>query len=224
MLHTLPVQHVQPQRKLRRDAAANRAKILDHAATTLASDGLSVSLHRIADELGLGIGTVYRHFPTQDHLFLAIYDRYWTLADEAYGAGFSPELGAWDRVILFVDTAIAMVFDYPAGRLVTPRVQRIFPDRIRTTVWTDTLVEAVAAAKADGLIRDDIEPSDIAVLPFLVGELNSVPEPLRPVMIQRVRALVVDAMRPAGAERTPLPGTPVVLDELLSLAPSTAEA
>ena len=167
--------HEQPRRKLRRDAAANRERILTHAAAVIAAEGIGTSLHRLADDLGLGIGTVYRHFPTQDDLYLAIYERYWERADASYAARVTPGLDAWGRVIAYVDTAIEVVFGYPAGRLVTPRVQRVFPHLVRTSAWTESIVEAVGIARSEGLIRADLDASDIAVMPFLVGELAAVP-------------------------------------------------
>jgi len=211
------VNHEQPRRKLRRDAAANRERILTHAAAVIAAEGIGTSLHRLADDLGLGIGTVYRHFPTQDDLYLAIYERYWERADASYAARVTPGLDAWGRVIAYVDTAIEVVFGYPAGRLVTPRVQRVFPHLVRTSAWTESIIEAVDIATSQGLIRADLGASDIAVMPFLVGELAAVPEALRPALIERMRAIIIDAMRPVGAERTPLPAAPVSLLALLAL-------
>jgi len=211
------VNHEQPRRKLRRDAAANRERILTHAAAVIAAEGIGTSLHRLADDLGLGIGTVYRHFPTQDDLYLAIYERYWERADASYAARVTPGLDAWGRVIAYVDTAIEVVFGYPAGRLVTPRVQRAFPHLVRTSAWTESIIEAVDIATSQGLIRADLDASDIAVMPFLVGELAAVPDALRPALVERMRAIIIDAMRPADAERTPLPASPVSLEALLAL-------
>jgi len=49
-------------RKPRRDGVVNREKILERAQELFATEGLKVSLHGIADDLGIGIDTVYRHF------------------------------------------------------------------------------------------------------------------------------------------------------------------
>ncbi len=60
---------VRPQRA---DAARNRERVLAAAETVLARDGLSASMRAIAAEAGVGLGTIYRNFPTQEALYQAI--------------------------------------------------------------------------------------------------------------------------------------------------------
>lgn len=62
-------------RKPRKDGAANREKILDRAEELFATDGLNVNLHGISDDLGIGIGTVYRHFATHADLYVGVHER-----------------------------------------------------------------------------------------------------------------------------------------------------
>lgn len=59
-------------RKLRSDAARNRARLLDVAYEAFAAEGLAVPIDEIARRAGVGAGTVYRHFPTKEALFEAI--------------------------------------------------------------------------------------------------------------------------------------------------------
>jgi AcrR family transcriptional regulator len=59
-------------RKLRADAARNRARVLDVAYEAFAAEGLAVPIDEIARRAGVGAGTVYRHFPTKESLFQAI--------------------------------------------------------------------------------------------------------------------------------------------------------
>jgi AcrR family transcriptional regulator len=59
-------------RPLRADAKRNRARVLEAAQTVLASEGLSAPIDRIAEEAGVGVGTIYRHFPTQEALYEAV--------------------------------------------------------------------------------------------------------------------------------------------------------
>lgn len=64
-----------PERSRRADAEHNRARLLDVARTAFASGEASVSLERIARDAGVGIGTLYRHFPTREALVEALYRR-----------------------------------------------------------------------------------------------------------------------------------------------------
>jgi AcrR family transcriptional regulator len=75
----------QTGRPVRADAARNRARVLDVAYETFATDGLSVPIDEIARRAGVGAGTVYRHFPTKEALFQAVIaDRLRHLIDEGH--------------------------------------------------------------------------------------------------------------------------------------------
>ena len=59
-------------RPMRADAVKNRRRILEAAETVFASEGVSVPIDLVAERAGVGIGTLYRHFPTKETLFEAI--------------------------------------------------------------------------------------------------------------------------------------------------------
>lgn len=60
------------QRPMRADAVKNRARILEAAEEVFAANGLSAPIDLVAEQAGVGVGTVYRHFPTKEALFEAI--------------------------------------------------------------------------------------------------------------------------------------------------------
>jgi AcrR family transcriptional regulator len=62
-------------RAMRVDAARNRERLLDAAKFVLASGGVGASLEAVAREAGVGIATLYRHFPTREALYEAVYRR-----------------------------------------------------------------------------------------------------------------------------------------------------
>src|ERR1700677_935060 len=59
-------------RELRADARRNREQVLRTAQQLFATEGLSVSLDEIARRAGVGPGTVHRHFPAKEALYLAV--------------------------------------------------------------------------------------------------------------------------------------------------------
>jgi len=59
-------------RPLRADAAKNRERILEAAEATFTAEGVSAPIDSVARRAGVGVGTVYRHFPTKEALFEAI--------------------------------------------------------------------------------------------------------------------------------------------------------
>ena len=57
-----------PERPLRADARRNRERVLEAARAVFADEGLDAQMDAVADRAGVGVGTVYRHFPTKDAL------------------------------------------------------------------------------------------------------------------------------------------------------------
>ncbi|MBV8991799.1 MAG: helix-turn-helix transcriptional regulator, partial [Solirubrobacterales bacterium] len=79
-------------RRLRSDAAANRERILVAATAVVRRQGEKVPMATIADEAGVGIGTVYRHYPTRSALLTALTERSFRLVlDHARAAARSKE-------------------------------------------------------------------------------------------------------------------------------------
>jgi len=69
---------------LRADARRNRARVLEAAEAVLARDGSAASIRAVAQQAGVGLGTIYRHFPTREALYEAILvDRLQRLAERS---------------------------------------------------------------------------------------------------------------------------------------------
>ena len=68
----VPTKARRATRRPRSDAAANRERILAAAAIAVRRDGERVPMARIADEAGVGIGTLYHHYPTRSALLAAL--------------------------------------------------------------------------------------------------------------------------------------------------------
>jgi len=64
-----------PARKPRADAQRNRERLVDAAKAAFAEAGAEVSLEEIARRAGVGIGTLYRHFPSRDAIVAAVQAR-----------------------------------------------------------------------------------------------------------------------------------------------------
>src|SRR5580700_11303187 len=62
-------------RKPRTDAVRNRERVLEAAKAVFSAGGSDASLEAVAKRAGVGIGTLYRHFPTREALFEAVYRR-----------------------------------------------------------------------------------------------------------------------------------------------------
>src|SRR3982075_2364813 len=62
-------------RRPRADAVRNRERVLEAAKAVFSAGGRDASLEAVAKRAGVGIGTLYRHFPTREALFEAVYRR-----------------------------------------------------------------------------------------------------------------------------------------------------
>ncbi|WP_439358211.1 TetR/AcrR family transcriptional regulator [Bradyrhizobium sp. DASA03007] len=67
--------HTDQTRKPRADAVRNRERVLEAAKLVFSAGGPEASLEAVAKRAGVGIGTLYRHFPTREDLFEAVYRR-----------------------------------------------------------------------------------------------------------------------------------------------------
>jgi AcrR family transcriptional regulator len=97
----------------RADAARNRARLLDAAKAVFAEGGADVSLEAVSRRAGVGAGTLYRHFPTRESLYEAVYrrevDDLSALAERLIDEAPEAALRAWVRALIeFVATKKGM--------------------------------------------------------------------------------------------------------------------
>lgn len=149
----------------RADAQRNRATILATAEQMFAADGLAVSVDDIAKAAKLGIGTLYRHFPTKDALIAAIViERTARMADEADAALAEEDAGT--ALFALIERLIEegekkRDFVEALGTsdlLMTPALEQ---SRAR---FKKALAKLVARAQEQGAVRDDVQAADITAM------------------------------------------------------------
>src|SRR3954453_17904620 len=82
----------------RKDAARNRQRILDAAKELFADRGLSATLHDIAARAGVGVGTIYRHFPDKKPLIDAIFEEHLAELTALFEQGLADE-DPWQSIV-----------------------------------------------------------------------------------------------------------------------------
>jgi AcrR family transcriptional regulator len=184
-------------RKPRADAARNRERLLEAAKAGFAEMGAEVSLDEIARRAGVGIGTLYRHFPTRDAIVEAVYRReVQQLADAATRLIGSMPAGAalreWMR--LFVDyIATKKVIASALGSIVGGIPELYAFSGARITAAMTLLVER---ARASGDIRGDVDPADL--LRALVGFTYGAAGPGWEASARRLIDILMDGLRASG--------------------------
>ncbi len=182
-------------RKPRADAVRNRERVLEAAKAVFSSGGADASLEAVARTACVGIGTLYRHFPTREALFEAVYRRevqhLGDLAEKLKVQKMQPveALRQWMRSnVKFVATkkgmsaALALAVD-KNSKLVSSS-----SDRLARAVG-GLLDRAIAA----GEIRDDISPEDL--LRALVGMCYMHDQPGWQTSVLRLVDVFIDGLR-----------------------------
>ena len=193
-----------PARPLRRDAELNRRRILASAREVFGQRGLEATLDDIAHHAGLGVGTVYRRFPSKEHLVEAMFaermEEIGDLAEEALKAD-----DAWQA---FVDFTWKSAELHSADRGLREIMlsnkfghEHVAEEKARMVPLITQLVER---AKAAGGLRADFSPTDIPLLHMMVGsvvEFTSAvePGPVAPLPRHAARRAARPARQAVGA-------------------------
>lgn len=149
-------------RKPRADSLRNRARLVAAAREVFAEGGPAASLEAVARRAGVGIGTLYRHFPTRDALFQAVYRHE---VDElvALAETLSADTAPAEALRRWVHANIGMVAT-KRGMLAAlapshDDARALFADsRTRLVAAVDLLMRRAQAA---GTIRDDLAAGDV---------------------------------------------------------------
>jgi len=181
-------------RKPRVDAVRNRERVLSAAKAVFSVGGEDASLEAVARKAGVGIGTLYRHFPTREALFEAVYrrevDQLSELAEQLKNEADPVEaLRKWLRSnVEFVATKKGMS---AALALAAHKPSELF------TFSYERLTRAIGAlldrAVAAGEIRADIGPED--VLRALIGMCYIHDQPGWQSTVVRLMDVFVDGLR-----------------------------
>jgi AcrR family transcriptional regulator len=181
-------------RKPRADAIRNRERVLEAAKAVFSAGGSEASLEAVARRAGVGIGTLYRHFPTREALFEAVYRREVQQLGELAEALKSETdtvdaLRRWLRSnVEFVATKKGMSAALALAVQSSSELTAFSFERLTKAVGA-LLDRAVAA----GEIRSDISPEDI--LRALVGMCYLHDQPGWQKSVVRLLDVFVDGLR-----------------------------
>jgi AcrR family transcriptional regulator len=181
-------------RKPRADAARNRERVLEAAKVVFSAGGPEASLEAVARTAGVGIGTLYRHFPTREALFEAVYRReVQQLADLAEKLKQEPHpidaLRQWMRSnVKFVATKKGMSAALALAAYKNSKLFSYSFDQLNRAVG-GLLDRAIAA----GETRDDVSSEDL--LRALVGMCYTHDQPGWQTRVLRLVDVFIDGLR-----------------------------
>jgi AcrR family transcriptional regulator len=191
MSTTEPTQQLTSTRPKRADARRNYDKVIAAARSAFTESGAETSLEGIARRAGVGIGTLYRHFPNRQALLEAVYveevDRFCSSASELDG------LAPWDAFATWIEGLV----DYMATKMALANELFDYVDR-GAPVFTSCRASLFAAgepllqrAQAAGAVRGDV---DVAEVIQLIGGITKI-QGAEPEQIRHLLSIALDGLR-----------------------------
>jgi AcrR family transcriptional regulator len=193
------------QRGARRDAQRNHALLVAAARAVFAERGVEAQLDEIARRAGLGIGTLYRHFPTREALVEAVFaervDEFLAVAEAALA-----ETDAWAGLVSFLEGTLVLqtgdrvlkeiFLRYPPGegRLAETRRQ-----------MRQLFEQILDRAHAQGVLRSDFAVPDLALLLWSFAPVIDATAETAPNVWRRHLHWLLDGLRSDSATPQTVP-------------------
>ena len=198
---------------MRRDAERNRQRIVDAARRLITDRGLDISHDDIAREADVGVGTVYRRFPTLDLLFQEIFEG--RIGEVLELLAHAEQLeDPWEGLRHFMVGNCELQSRHRGLQqfLLSRAGSLEFSDsaRERLTPGVSALVER---ARTDGRIRPDIHSSDVALIFALTGVMIDAARAVDPELWRRYLEMLLDGIK-LGPRSATLPGSPPAGEQL----------
>lgn len=211
---------VQP-RRMRADALRNRERLLDAARDAVIEQGANAPLEDIARRARVGIGTLYRRFPTRPALLRQVALDLLSRSAHEGGTALAEEPDAFAALARYMhralDLRIAAAMPVLVGQLQMDEDEELMAARQASVEPLDRII---AAAHADGSLRPDVASGDVGLL--LVRLTRPLPGPFPSEVNDRLAHrhldLVLAGLRSSNPSRAPLPGPAMTFEDLRAMS------
>jgi AcrR family transcriptional regulator len=192
-------------RPLRKDAEANRSRLLRAAAELFAERGLQVTLNDIARRAGVGVGTAYRRFANKEEVIDALFEQRLEQV-AAIGEHALAEPDPWRGLATYLeqilqlqlkDRGLTGIINHPSlgQHRLTEAGERIGP----------VLNRLVDRARQQGSLREDLAGTDIVFLQLALDAIMNATRDVTPQLYRRYLAIFLDGIRAEAAGPLPFP-------------------
>jgi AcrR family transcriptional regulator len=188
---------------LRSDARRNRERVLDAARECFARDGLDAQMDDIASVAEVGVGTVYRHFPTKQALAEAIAaDHFDRLAASARAA--LEVADAWEAFGTFLrNSAQVQAGDRALAEVMAAEPEVMCDAASRRPDLHEALAELVRRAQDAGDLRKDLVTADVPMLICGIGRATLAGSKGPTMSCGRYLEIMLDGLRAPGSGELP---------------------
>jgi AcrR family transcriptional regulator len=196
----------------RSDVKRNRERLVSAARELFASAGVDVSVREVARHAGVGVGTLYRHFPAREDLVDAVLED----AFEEFAAAAEAalvEADAWRGFTGFIEQALVLLARNRGLKDVveTRRHGRERAAAMRRRI-RPLIARLVARAQEQGALRADFTAQDIPLVLWASDRVTELGGGVAPEIWRRQLGFVFDGLRRSAA--TPLPQPPLTEAQL----------
>jgi AcrR family transcriptional regulator len=180
------------EKPMRADARRNRQRLIDAAREVFDEQGASASMEAIAKRAGVGVGTLYRHFPNRYDVVEAVYQDEVDELEEAARRSVS-ELDPWPAMEAYFDAFLS--YARRKGAMMSELHQAFekhpeFKSKMRARI-EGAIASVLDYAKSAGVVRPDVDGSDVMQLLAPVCSNAAIP----PEQSRRLVGMVLDGMR-----------------------------
>ena len=192
------------ERALRADARRNRESVIDAAKKLFADEGLDAQMPDVAKAAKVGVGTVYRHFPTKDHLIAALAeDRFERLAEKAR-EGLETD-DAWEGLCGFIRFAAQIQADDRGLCEVMGSRPEVMSEAAYAVGLDELCDRLIKRAQRSGELRKDLDWEDIPMVACSLGLITAAEAGPAVGRWPRLVEIVIDGLRAPGSSKLPKP-------------------
>ena len=183
------------RRPMRKDAERNRRRVISAARELFAVRGLQSTLNEVAHHAGLGVGTVYRRFPTKEDLFEAVFvdgmNQLAVLAESALR-----HENSWEGFEWFVTQMCEMTATNRGMREIAfSKAYGGYQVEAARTRLVPVLSKVVERAKNDGYLRAEASRTDMPFFGLLTGAVSDFAGEIDADLWRRYMAILLEGMR-----------------------------
>jgi AcrR family transcriptional regulator len=182
----------------RRDAERNRARLIEAGRSVFAEQGSDGPFEEVARRAGVGIGTLYRHFPTRDALVEVIYAEH---IDEVLSAAQDAVASedAWTGLVAFLERVLELQAKNLPLRSLFLRRGDDPALAARSRQIQPALTRLIIRAREQRAVRDDFTLGDLSFALWSFAPIFEATADVAPDAWRRHLRILLDGMRPAAA-------------------------
>jgi AcrR family transcriptional regulator len=200
----VPTKSPSLERVLRADARRNREAVIGAAKKLFADQGLDAQMPDVAKAAKVGVGTVYRHFPTKDDLIAALaVERFERLAEKAR-EGIEAE-DPWQGLCDFIRFSAQIQADDRGLCEVMGSRPEVMNESAYAVGLDDLCGKLVKRAQRSGDLRKDLDWEDIPMVVCGVGRITQVETGPGTGRWPRLVEVILDGLRAPGCGKLPKP-------------------